>query len=152
MIRLDMMIAWHGNIFCITGPLWGESTGHRWIPLTKGQWYRKRPIIRNCIVFFAVSLLNNLLNKQFSCWWSEIQWHLCDITVMIYHEHFSLISTHFFHFNCVYHALPRDEITPSRWCIQLHCHHVYRCYTKMLKLIITGYMIQYIYAPKTVCI
>ena len=21
----------------ITGPLWGESTGHRWIPLTKGQ-------------------------------------------------------------------------------------------------------------------
>ena len=22
---------------CITGPLWGESTGYRWIPLTKGQ-------------------------------------------------------------------------------------------------------------------
>ena len=22
----------------ITGPLWGESTGHQWIPLTKGQW------------------------------------------------------------------------------------------------------------------
>ena len=22
---------------CITVPLWGESTGHRWIPLTKGQ-------------------------------------------------------------------------------------------------------------------
>ena len=21
----------------ITGPLWGESTGDRWIPLTKGQ-------------------------------------------------------------------------------------------------------------------
>ena len=23
--------------FCITGPLWGESAGDRWIPLTKGQ-------------------------------------------------------------------------------------------------------------------
>ena len=21
----------------VTGPLWGESTGHQWIPLTKGQ-------------------------------------------------------------------------------------------------------------------
>ena len=25
------------NIFCVTGPLWGESTGHRWIPLTKAN-------------------------------------------------------------------------------------------------------------------
>ena len=28
----------YGNTFLITGPLWGESTGHRWIPLTKDQW------------------------------------------------------------------------------------------------------------------
>ena len=21
----------------VTGPLWGEATGHQWIPLTKGQ-------------------------------------------------------------------------------------------------------------------
>ena len=26
---------------CITGPLWGESTTNRWIPLTKGQKYGK---------------------------------------------------------------------------------------------------------------
>ena len=26
----------------ITGPLWWESTGHRWIPLTKGQWSGQR--------------------------------------------------------------------------------------------------------------
>ena len=26
----------------ITGILWGESTGDRWIPLTKGQYYGKR--------------------------------------------------------------------------------------------------------------
>ena len=24
--------------FRVTGPLWGESTGHRWIPLHKDQW------------------------------------------------------------------------------------------------------------------
>ena len=27
----------NGNIFRITGPLWGESTGHRWILLTKAS-------------------------------------------------------------------------------------------------------------------
>ena len=36
-------LLWHtmtssnGNIFHITGPLWGEFTGHRWIPLTKAS-------------------------------------------------------------------------------------------------------------------
>ena len=38
-----MMTSSHGNAFRVTGPLWGESTGYRWIPLTKGQlrglWY-----------------------------------------------------------------------------------------------------------------
>ena len=33
--ELDMMTSSNGNIFRVTGPLWGESTGHRWIPLTK---------------------------------------------------------------------------------------------------------------------
>ena len=28
---------WRGNIFCVTGPLCGEFTGHRWIPLTKAS-------------------------------------------------------------------------------------------------------------------
>ena len=31
------MTSWNGNIFRITGPLWGESTGNRWIPLTQGK-------------------------------------------------------------------------------------------------------------------
>ena len=30
-----MMTSSNGNIFCVTGPLWGESTGNCWIPLTK---------------------------------------------------------------------------------------------------------------------
>ena len=42
--------------FDITGPLWGESTGDRWIPLTKSQWC-------DVDVSFVVSL-NKLLNKQ----------------------------------------------------------------------------------------
>ena len=32
-----MMTSWHKIIFRVTGPLWGEYTGDRWIPLTKGQ-------------------------------------------------------------------------------------------------------------------
>ena len=38
-----MMTSWNGNIFRVTGHLLGESTGHRWIPLTKSTyaelWY-----------------------------------------------------------------------------------------------------------------
>ena len=36
-VFIVMMTAWHRNTFHITGPLWGESTGDRWITLTKGQ-------------------------------------------------------------------------------------------------------------------
>ena len=32
-----MMTSQNGNIFRVTGPLCVEFTGHRWIPLTKGQ-------------------------------------------------------------------------------------------------------------------
>ena len=27
----------NGNTFCVTGPLWGESTDHRWIPHIKAS-------------------------------------------------------------------------------------------------------------------
>ena len=29
------MTSSNGNIFRVTGPLWGDTTGYRWIPLTK---------------------------------------------------------------------------------------------------------------------
>ena len=32
-----MMMSSNDNIFRVTGPLWGESTGHRWIPFTKAS-------------------------------------------------------------------------------------------------------------------
>ena len=31
----DIMTSRIGNTFRVTGPLWGESTGDQWIPLTK---------------------------------------------------------------------------------------------------------------------
>ena len=34
----DMMMSSNGNIFRVTDPLWGESTGDRWIPPHKSQW------------------------------------------------------------------------------------------------------------------
>ena len=34
----SIVTSWHGNPCRITGPLYGESIGYRWIPLTKGQW------------------------------------------------------------------------------------------------------------------
>ena len=33
----NMMTSSNGNIFRVTGPLWRESTGDRWIPLTKAS-------------------------------------------------------------------------------------------------------------------
>ena len=37
MIRRFMMTPSNGNIFRIAGPLWGESTGHQLILLTKAS-------------------------------------------------------------------------------------------------------------------
>ena len=34
---LNIPASSNGNIFRVTGPLWGEFTGHQWIPLTNGQ-------------------------------------------------------------------------------------------------------------------
>ena len=32
-----IMTSSNGKIFCVTGPLWGEVTVHRWIPFTKAS-------------------------------------------------------------------------------------------------------------------
>ena len=37
MLLLIMMMSSNGNIFRVTGLLWGEFTGHRWIPRTKAS-------------------------------------------------------------------------------------------------------------------
>ena len=34
----NMMTSWHGNIFCITGPLWGSSTVTGWFPSQRASY------------------------------------------------------------------------------------------------------------------
>ena len=48
-ILIVMMTPPNGNIFCVTGPLCGEFTGHRWIPL-------KRPVTLIFDVLFDLHL------------------------------------------------------------------------------------------------
>ena len=36
-ININMMTSSNGSLFCVAGPLWGESTAHWWIP---GQEHR----------------------------------------------------------------------------------------------------------------
>ena len=62
-----MMTSSNGNTFRVTGPFWGESTSHRWIPLKRAHntelWY-----------FFGIRL-NKWLSKQSRYWWFETPWH-----------------------------------------------------------------------------
>ena len=61
---------WHHDmdvIFRITGPLWCESIGYRWISLTKNHTFG----------FFFL-----LLRKRSSCKWLVTPWRVCDVTVM----------------------------------------------------------------------
>ena len=53
-VMIITMTSWHGNFFHITGPVWGESTGHLWILLPKD--------LQSFAVPFVISL-NKLLNK-----------------------------------------------------------------------------------------
>ena len=61
--------------FPVTGPLWGESTSHRWIP-------PQRASDMGFDAFFDVSL-NQLLHKQLRA--DDLRRHdgHCDVTVMI---------------------------------------------------------------------
>ena len=52
------MTSSNGNIFCVTGPLCGEFTGDRWIPITKAS------------VFVDFRLIKRL-SKQSWGWWFE---------------------------------------------------------------------------------
>ena len=57
----DDVIKW--NIFRVTGHLYGEFTGDRWIP-------HKRSVTRSFDVFFDLRL-NKRLSKQWLGWWIE---------------------------------------------------------------------------------
>ena len=52
-----MLTSSNGNIFRVTGPLYGEFTGHRWIPA-------RRPVTRSFGVFFDLRLNKRLANHH----------------------------------------------------------------------------------------
>ena len=73
-----MMTSSNGNISRVTGPLWGEITDHRWIPLTKGNTL----VMRNFDVFFDLHL-NKRLGKPSRRRWFETPlcslWRHCKV-------------------------------------------------------------------------
>ena len=75
-LALYMMTSSNGIIFRVPGPLCGEFTGHRWIPLTK-------PVTRSVDVFFNLRL-NKRLSKQSWGWWfetpSRLFWRHCNVS------------------------------------------------------------------------
>ena len=81
MVGKSMMTSSNRNIFHVTGPLWGEYTGHRWIPIIKASdaesW-----------CFFDLRL-NNRLSKQSRRRWFETQsrllWSHCNDSHFLRH-------------------------------------------------------------------
>ena len=76
--RLLMVTSSNGNIFRVTGPLWGEpSPFHRWIP-------SQRPVTRSFGVLCDLRL-NNRLSKQHRRLWfktpSRSLWRHCNMDV-----------------------------------------------------------------------
>ena len=76
LMHLSMMTSSNGNIFRVTGPLWGESTGHRWIP-------PQSPVAHTFDPFFDVRL-NKRLSKhsrrqRFETAWRSLWRHSNDL-------------------------------------------------------------------------
>ena len=72
--RFNMMTSSNGNIFCVTGHLCGEFTGHRGIPRTMA-------IFAELWCFFDLHP-NKRLSKQSWGWWFEMPSSHVDVTVM----------------------------------------------------------------------
>ena len=72
----DIIMSSNGNIFHVTGPLWGESTGHRWIPLTKASGVE--------LWCFLWSVPEQTVSKQSRWYWFEtpscLLWHHCNVS------------------------------------------------------------------------
>ena len=60
------MTSWNGNIFCVTGPLWGNS------PVTS-EFPSQRSVTRSLDVFFDLGL-DKRLSKQSGRRWFETPW------------------------------------------------------------------------------
>ena len=74
----------HGNAFCIAGPLWGESIGYRWIPLTKGQYCRA---LVSCLLLSRTSCWNPKKTVELSGIWetTSFMWSQCNAMLLLKH-------------------------------------------------------------------
>ena len=66
-IYFCMMMSSNGNIFHVTGPLWGDFTGDQWIPVTKASDVE--------LWCFLWSASEQKLSKQPRRWWFEMPSH-----------------------------------------------------------------------------
>ena len=98
------------NRFHITGPLGRESTGDRWIPVTKGK---------ECNFFFFVHR-NRLLNEQSSCQWSETPWRSCDVTVRVHAYPSQAVLAFMMRSTMAGHLGVTYEVDPTSVGIYLH--------------------------------
>ena len=98
---------WHKSYFRIAGTLWGKSTGHRWIPITKGQW--------------CAALMYALVSPWPTCWTNSrvnrrVNW---DVLTIIW-RHWNVYFIHILKtasVNCViviYVFRIRDQSLPDR--------------------------------------
>ena len=75
-----MMTSSNGNILRTTGPLWGESTGHRWIPLTMASEAELRGLL--------ALRMNKRLSQQSRRQWFETTlrslWRHCSGVMLNY--------------------------------------------------------------------
>ena len=62
-------------------PLWHDNTLWIIVPCETSGLH-KEPVMWSFEILFVINL-NELLDKQSSCWWFETPWHPCDIAVMM---------------------------------------------------------------------
>ena len=108
------MTSSNGNIFRVIGPLWGESTGHRWIPLTKASdaelwcflWSAPEqtierttdtPLIRDATALIMTSLQLFIHHRRIiTAMLLKINWTIMKTNIKLA-EHFIWYSQHFEH-------------------------------------------------------
>ena len=76
------MTSLNGNIFRVTSSLWGESTGHRWIPLTKASNTEL-----SSDVFFDLCTVEQTIEKPVICdAISRSLWRHCNASTWLVHQ------------------------------------------------------------------
>ena len=104
------------NIFRVTGPLCGEFTGHRWIPLTKASDARSLDV-------FSDLCLNKRLSKQSWSWWFETPSCHYDVIVM-----YSVTCTKSMEYNILFNKNIKPGTLDSQYSNVSCIDKYYFCY------------------------